>query len=544
MTRIVRRFRSDRNSVAVHATAALLVSAPLLRPGYLLLLDFVYGPNVTVRWQQAADIQGPVNQAPFQAFLWLLQWIEPGGSFLFVWMVVFGLGYGMNRAIRRLAPAAGTGAAIVGGILYAINPFAYTRLVHGHVGLLAGMAVFPLVVIALHHVKQHPAKRTAVLLGASVAVAGFVSIHVAGMLVILIPAVVLAIGWPGRRAAAVAGLTTLALSSWWLAQWILADPPPFTGSDLNAFATVPQGFTSAGHTAALYGFWRVGEFALPRDGVWAWPLTFAPIAVAVLWGAVLWFKARRRVAIAMSALAVLGILLAAGTSFPPTAGIFRWLYETVPGFTVFREPQKWVAVVVFAYAILMAPAVDRLIRFASPEPRIAGRVPFERATVVVACLAVIGFYGRTMILNFDVLRPVRFPADWHAVNDTMRESPSRALVFPWHLYISFTWTGNRIANPADTFFDVPVVSSDSIEVGTIRTQSRNPESHAVERILFEEGKRDELPNLLASLCTRWVVLYKAADWESYAWLDSSPALTRAFDGPTIRLYRASIPRCT
>jgi len=534
----------SRSSAAVHAGFGVLVAAPLLRPGSLLLLDFVYGPDVVVRWNQAPSVQGPVNHAPLQALLWLLRMTGPPAAFLFVFLLIFGMGYAMNRAIARVVPQTGNATRIVCGLLYAVNPFTYTRLVHGHVGLLAGMAVVPLLAIALVRLKEYPSAGRALVFGSTIAIVGFTSIHMAAMLVLLVPALLVIVGRPGARWLAISAGAALVLSSWWLTQWVSTPPPPFGADDLTAFATVPAGASAPGHVAALYGFWRVGEFVLPRDGVRAWPLTFAPIAVAIVWGFIYWWTMRRRAAVTLAALAILGIALASGTSFPPTAGTFRWLYTTVPGFTVFREPQKWVAVVLFSYALLAAPAVDRLARFADPPESGSHRFPTALVAAMLACIGLIAFYGRSMILNFDALRPVRFPADWHTANDTMRREESRALIFPWHLYITFPWTGNRIANPAETFFDVPVVASDSIEVGSIRTQSRNPESHAVERVVFDDGGHDLLDETLAGLCTRWVVLYKTADWETYAWLDSSPILTRAFDGPTIRLYRAAIPDCT
>ncbi|MGH2829407.1 MAG: hypothetical protein ACRDJM_02880, partial [Actinomycetota bacterium] len=263
---------------------------------------------------------------------------------------------------------------------------------------------------------------------------------------------------------------------------------------------------------------------------------------------------RGRAAVALGLLAIASILLACGTSFPPTRGVFRWLYQAIPGFSLFREPQKWVAALLFAYALLAAPAVDWLIeRAGRPDTQEDEAVPQRRGLqlhaapeqilTVVALLAVVLFYGRTMIFNTAALRPVSFPKDWTTVDSITREQPSRLLIFPWHLYMTFDFTGHRIANPAETFFNSPVVASDSIEVGSIRTQVHNPESKLVESVLFDPGGHERLPIVMSRLCTRWLVVFKAADWTSYEWLDAAPSLRRAFDGPTIRLYEDPSVRC-
>lgn len=538
--------RRDSISIVAHAVVATLVAVPLVRPGYLLLLDFTLARHVRVHWRSSDAFIGPVSSAPFESFIWLLHKTGPLAAFLVVFLLVFGCGYAMNRAVAAIVPRAGATARITAGVLYAVNPFTYVRLVHGQINVLAAMAVLPLVTVALVRVRRQPTLGRAAALGLTIAAVGFTSVHVAGMLLVLIPVLLVVVGWPGFRPLLVAGVVALAASSWWLVQAAFQPLPPFTGADLDAFATQPRGWTSAGHVAALYGFWRFGEFPLPRDGIWVWPLTFAPIAILIVWGAVRWFKIKRSAAIGLAGLAVAGIILAAGASFPPTAGAFRWLYRNVPGFTVYREPQKWSAVVLFAYAGLASPAVSALTEWtdrgnrAPDHPRL---IRLESIMVAATLLGIVLFYGRTMIMNTTTLRTSSFPADWYAVNERINQQPARVLVFPWHMYMTFDFTGRRIANPAPVFFDAPVLASEAPDHGSIRAYSRSPDSLLVERALLKTRTPSGLLEALSKLCTPWIVLFKAADWEGYNWLETS-GLYRTLDGPTIRLYRVPALRCS
>src|SRR5688572_17333475 len=59
-------------AVLWHGFLALIVAAPLMRGGYLLLLDFALVRRVAVVWQPTAATPGPVNSAPFEALSWVL----------------------------------------------------------------------------------------------------------------------------------------------------------------------------------------------------------------------------------------------------------------------------------------------------------------------------------------------------------------------------------------------------------------------------------------------------------------------------------------
>src|SRR5439155_16778456 len=106
---------------------------------------------------------------------------------------------------------------------------------------------------------------------------------------------------------------------------------------------------------------------------------------------------------------------------------------------------------------------------------------WDMRAIVAFALVVPLVYGNTLVWNWSRLRPIHFPSEWSAADRSMTaQGGGRMLFLPWHLYISLSFTHYRVANPAPWFFSVPVLSGDDVEVGSIRTQSVNPDSKIVE----------------------------------------------------------------
>ncbi|MGZ4145871.1 MAG: hypothetical protein ACXVPP_12020, partial [Actinomycetota bacterium] len=230
----------------------------------------------------------------------------------------------------------------------------------------------------------------------------------------------------------------------------------------------------------------------------------------------------------------IAIVLASGTSFSPTRGAFLWMFAHVPGFKIFREPEKWVALLPFAYAVLGAIGLDRLIG------RSGARTWDARALVAVALIVPL-VYGNTLLWNWGRLRPIQFPSEWTAADRLIVEQGGGRMLFvPWHLYISLSFTGYRAVNPAPSFFSVPVLSGDNVEVTGIQTQSVNPESRLVGSVLSNQSTQTRAAEIFASMCIRWVVLAKEDDFALYGWLARAPGLAKIGDDRRLEIWKDTL----
>src|ERR1041385_7746537 len=85
---------------------SLVIASPLMRGGYVLLLDFALVRHVKVQWWPTLASPGPQNIAPSEVVLWVLARLGPLGGPLLVFSIFFAAGVGMYRLVTEvLAPA-------------------------------------------------------------------------------------------------------------------------------------------------------------------------------------------------------------------------------------------------------------------------------------------------------------------------------------------------------------------------------------------------------------------------------------------------------
>src|SRR5439155_8450586 len=121
---------------------ALVVTAPLLGAGYLLLLDYSSGPALPHVPVLPLPSSGDVgNGTPFLAFEALLRHVQvwlPDKALLLAPIVLGGMG--LYRLVRSRF-GVGAAAAAYGSTLYVVNPFVADRYLAGHLFFLLAFAL-------------------------------------------------------------------------------------------------------------------------------------------------------------------------------------------------------------------------------------------------------------------------------------------------------------------------------------------------------------------------------------------------------------------
>jgi hypothetical protein len=441
-------------------------------------------------------------------------------------------GLGLYR-LARGALGLGTLAAVFGGTLFVVNPFVHDRYQVGHLYFVLAYALLPWAAAPLFRALRDPSRREALIAGLWLAGLAAVSFHVAGLYALLV--VVFALAAAGRaraRLAFVARAAGLGLvaSAYWLLPFVVAPERPVGTGDLDAFETRPDGFEVVPTLLALYGFWR-REFTRPVE---EHPVLYAvvlPILALVVWGAVLLLRSAkdRRLGIALVAAGSLGVVLAAGTAFPPTGGVFRWLFVNVPSLGAYREPQKFLALTVVAYAILGAVGLERALRARRPA-LLAAAVAFSSVLL----------YGHALLWGLGgEIQLSRYPASWAQADRVMQErGDGRLLVLPWWLYEDWPFTDGRIvASPAPSFFSGrEVLVGRDIGLG-LPSASVDPFSYYVDDVLDLEGVRN-LGERVAPLGVRYVAWTEEADLDDLELLSRQRDLTRIYNGGDLVLFES------
>ncbi len=426
----------------------------------------------------------------------------------------------------------------------------FDRIYVGHVSLLLGYALLPYAVatairspmVRVSHWAR-PALWWALLTA--------LSPHFAWIYgVVMIGVVLVRIGERDRRQRVVAwfaGVTAafVVMSTYILLPYSSSQLPSHGGaSSLAIYRTSGDHIGLFGNVLGLYGFWRIGP-RLPKEVISGWPFLLLAIVLVAALGA--WTALRKRpnvdddslsgdrrlLALFLIFVGVAGYFLALGGQ-GPTGGIFRWAYDHVPFFDIMREPQKFLMLLVLAYAVLFGWGVERLSQV-DVSPRKAGAV----MTALIVGVALPVGYTATMFDGLDgQIAPSVLPSSYQEVNALMGAGPGNILYLPWHLYMEYPFTGGRVVNNlAPTSFSRNVISGDNVEAYQTETQSTSPRSAYLQELYSAGDSLHSFGALVAPLGVQYVVLAKTVDFAAYGWLSHQSDLRLVFNSSSLEVWR-------
>ncbi len=523
------------------------VSLPIFG-GSLWLLDWVTGPNTPLVPTGALGLSGGlVTAIPFSVFAnWLVLTFGTTGTWIPLIAFFPIAAWGMARLVGG-SQWCRMGAAT----LYCVNPFVFQRIYGGDLALLLGYALLPFAFAsAVRFVRSGtwwmatPALWWAVLTA--------LSPHFAWIYGLVLVVVWLTHG-PVRLVAVLrlaSVLAAFALFSVYLFLPHTATQLPIatgTSSDLALYRTAGDPHLGLfGNVLGLYGFWRLGPGPqLPKDVVSGWPFLLLALLLVAGVGVISRLRAHdrpapseseegtnRRVPAALLLIGVIGYFLALGSQ-GPTGPLFRWAYFHVPFFAVMREPQKFLMLTAMTYSVFFGWGIERLV---GPMRR----VRLDARTAGAATLAVLLPLAYTPTIFDGLAGQVtagHLPVSWQAADRLMGDGPGQVLFLPWHLYLSFPFTGERvIANPAPTSFRRSVISGDNVQAGGIETASTSPRSAYLTSLFARGPDIYDFGSLIAPLGVEYVVVAKVVDWQNYSWIANQSDLKVVADSASLEVW--------
>jgi dolichol-phosphate mannosyltransferase len=451
--------------------------------------------------------------------------------------IVFLAGFGMHRTV----PARSEAGRYFAGVLYALNPFVYDRLYAGQWFLLLGYALIPHA-FASFTLLLKDRWRSAWRFGLIAGAVGAASAHMFFLLMLLCAAATISMLVRGSGRITRLGRATLGLllavlpSLYWLAPtpglvdfWRHVGP-----AQLELYSAVPDPSWGLGLTlAGLHGFWNVGGQAITSHS--ALPALTASLLALTFWG-----LTRRRpdpLAWAVAVTGLLGFVLALGTA-GPTGGAFRFFVEHVAPARSFREPQKGIALLVFAYAYLGAAAVDDVRAHVRAYARPVG---LALCALVLAVPVAVGH--RQLGGLWGAMSTSHYPDSWGAANALLKRqgSGSRTLVLPWHGYLALAFAHHRVvANPSAAYFAVPILASRSIG-DPAASDNSDPLDRYVDNLLARSMQLRDLGACLAPLGVSHILLMQEADHARYSFLARQRDLVVERRWHDLVLYRNTVP---
>lgn len=532
---------------------ALAIMGWCLLPGQLFALDSPLALNKDVAgyfWGTSDGASGAFaatyNSAPIAFILGMFEYVMPSWAVEKCWLVLllWLCGYGAFR----LPFLEGFGRYFA-GVFYVVNPVVYLRFVSGGWGVLAVYAVTPFLVSEFVKLLESPRQRYAVTVALLLTIIGLLQIHGVPLAFILLTCIFVGRLLVSRKhikksvaMLVLSGVLFVCINLFWMTRFTEAGggaPANMPLQEMNYFAV-----SSALEALSLRGFWCSQPYLDISDLISFGWILFVPLAILVTFGAFSMVKSDRSrwLGIGVVALAVLSGLLAIGPRVDFISGLIRFLWENVSVYRAFRDSYKFVGLLALAYAFLGAYGLQSLLKIlhatfeTEASRRLSIRIVGATALIlpVLYTLPLFGLWGQ--------MPSTTYPADWTKVRAMMDEDKSdfNILVLPWHMYLEFPWLENRskrLANPASNFFTQPTLTGDNLEIEGSSSNSSNPVSAYIEAVLKQGDEVRDMGKLIAPLNARYIVLFKAADVNTYNYLATQKDLERVFDGPTIALYR-------
>jgi hypothetical protein len=557
----------------------LFVLAPVFfTKGYLFFTDFVWGPHLTYSWGTSAFLSNVVIKG--LSFVLSVDLIEKLYITVCLGLVLWG-----GRKIAGLFLDNGW-LVFVASLFALFNPFVYDRAMYGQFGIVAAFGLMLLGIGFLIEYLVAPPKRD-IHSSRSESVdpglrredekksiwriffAGLAfafSVQFAPHFLFFIAAFYLFVFLPmffvGKREAAggiksaaaeiikisvIIAVIALVLNANWIIGGITGKSAMgefistgITAQDLAAFQT--SGKTGVGALAnvlMMSGFWGKDQFRYADLTTFAdnWGRSFFLLLPLILWGFVAGLRSKkyRYLTVGSALLFAVSVVLAAGIRIPVGRELTYFLFDHLPFYKGLRESQKWVSVTAAIYLIFLSVGLRELFATKIVQRNAFVMKLFVGAIIVMqAPLLLFGFRGQ--------VTPTQYPSDWYAVNDYIVHDSGCAgetLFLPWHMYMSFSWLGRIVANPAPAFFQCPVVSGTDMEWGEISDNSQSPEGQAVENWLNAGGATDLLRNGAWNI--RYVILAKELDWGSYVGIGSNPELRLVMETATMKVYKVTQP---
>jgi hypothetical protein len=473
---------------------------------------------------------------------------------------------------------------VAAGILYAVNPFVFNRLFVGHIPLLIGYALLPFATSAtLRSIGSRLHRWPVAALWWAVLTA--LSPHFAWIFGLIVIGVFVVAWWTARTTggralcwlASTVGLFAL-LSAYILLPHTATNLPVQVGNvSLDLYRTMGDPHLGLfANVLGLYGFWRLGPGPeLPKDIVSGWPFLMLAILTVASVGA--WSMLRKRAAqsrlvgdvtypnaVASSSsfgvrsrkqrivdvtelvtedgrpLALMLVLVGIGGYFlalgdqGPTGWLFKWAYVHLPFFALMREPQKFLMLLVLALAVFFG----RGIEYVATSNFFTSRFANVAMTAVLGVALPLGYTANIFGGLDGQLSSSSVPVAYQQADAMMGTGAGNILYLPWHLYMSYPFTGNRIvANIAADEFRRTVIAGDNVEAGDIESQSSSPRSNYLQQLFTDGARITQFGALVAPLGVQYVVLAKTVDWGRYAWLANQSDLEEVFDSSSLEVWR-------
>lgn len=526
-----------------HIAVIFLIVFPwFLKSGNLFFIDMAWGPHMVVDWNGAWCLALVIKI--------LMLFFSTGlAQKILITIILLIILQGGKKVSENFI--GNKWLIFISSLFFLFNPFIYDRLMYGQIGFVFAFGFFCLSIgYLIEYIFKEKSIKQSLLIGLFVAIAIQLSAHFIFFFVIFYLFFISLCFLQKQKIRWKILLRSTFLIFFIIfilnINWIL---PTFLGisnagkvigdyiteQDLISFQTSGEDSKEViSNILMMSGFWGKDQFRYFDLTKFSenWGRSFFLLLPLIIYGLIIGLcnKKLRPLSIGLVIIFLISVILSAGIKVPIFKDLNFWLFNNFPFYKGFREPQKWVALIVIIYGIFLSLGIKGLFNTKVVKNNKIIIILFLSAIIIMqAPLLLFGLNGQ--------VKPVNYPADWHEINEYIIEQDncqSNILFLPWHMYMRFNWIGNIVVNPAIRFFDCPVIQGTNMEWGGIYDNSQSIEGEIIGKWLENKGETALLTN--NELNIRYIILAKEIDWQNYLWIDGLDNLKLIKETKTLRLY--------
>ncbi|MDA9129390.1 6-pyruvoyl-tetrahydropterin synthase-related protein [Candidatus Gracilibacteria bacterium] len=535
-----------KKSILFLCFIAIIILYPLVIPGYIFSLDQAF-PYI-YSWPKfgANNYWLNIIGVGFSS-LGIPTWILEKLTYIGVFGVIGFFGYKLTSRFRYDI------SKIFAILFLAINPFFYGRFVEGQINVYVSYAFFIMffyfVIEFFAHTKYNYWKHIS-LTSLLLCLTSIHNIFIIA-LILLIFGGYFAYGEHKEKNfwkySGFLGASLIVLNSFWIIPTMLRDD---LTSQIASFGDNHRSvFASSGgivdsvylNILSLKGYWGEAQNRFISSELLNeyYFFIFLVIFGLVLLGVIHLIRYTKNYSLGLSliSLAILSFVLGLGISENNIfTSVNTFLFENIPFYAGFREPHKWILVVTIIYAYFGAQAIDTLYHKIDSQKSLT----FLKNSFILLIISLPLVYSPAMFLGaWGQLHPTQYPSEWTDLKSQLIKNPDEScdtsvytkcynpLVFPWHGYMQVGWTRKPIVIAGIMrYFGPDVLFGDTIEIGSVYTQSLRLESRVIEKYIGPNGIFGDINEItggdmqnfvtdIQQLGIQNIILLKEADYTRY-----------------------------
>ncbi len=527
----------------IYFLLTILILWQMLLPGYLFFLD--YQPFSEPTTHMIERIFSDANSDLSRGIGWI-SFSLLGDIFgdmlaqkIILFLVIFFTAYLSYKFVPFVRSKK---AKFFAGIMFLVNPFIYFRLISGQVGVIIGAILLFVVIKLLMDYFESRNKLKALKIGLILAFMAGISLHFFAMFCFFVfPLFFLFYFWKEYSnkdsnlkkfildTLVLFGLIVL-VNLFWVALMFVPSSgfgfsAPYDETYFFQSRALDQ-FNTALTSITMYGFWHE---SYPKAIDMLPSFIWLPLFLVILFVSVRGFVEEedffKKTPFAL--LALIAVIFATGVSAPATKAIFDFFFESIPFFSGFREPGKFIALIVMFYSVFGAVFIDRL----SFSLEKSSRKIFLALTILLLIILPLIFSFNLFFGLNGFINSHELPKEYYSAKEflSLDNSNYQMVYFPFHMYIQFSFSDYKTATPFAWFFNKEtIVGTDTMAHEFGVKQMINDNINSQNKVTFSKQ--------LAKYNVKYIILANELDYSRYNFLENSLGFSKVFEEGSLRIF--------